>query len=517
MPNLKEKVDVFFCAGKPEIKELLNQIKQNTFSGLELELYTYEEEVVHVKDARKIQNILLEVYQIAPEYPGSDKYTLNNLHGNHPYKRYYQVELYSILSEEHRLIKSISGEKEENLSILEKPSCYLFVEKTKLTMHNPFLRLANIIDTPGLGSITRRHDLITERHLRETNGIVIVLIRINYSIEKFEFWNLLAFIQCIFTYENRPTDNIFFLCNWQENLFSQEDGINKLHQVKGYLESFGFKTDKFYVANLDSWGRHGEEPELLNGFPSVAQFRKELDKKTTRLGSGVKLKLLKDDMEALLNVQLKKDEQELQTLQRGRDDKKLKSRIRDYKSQKNSVYEIEIEHYIREEERDIFSEAISDCRRIVQNVETGNDWDYAKKRLISIASSINEEFNYPNYFEYLTAKVNKIKTAGENLIYRVPINITSNRFRTCGQISKNSLESKINSAQQSWPNWWGRLGKLFRGDKKSTLDSLRRSVSKFFISELERIEKQYNRQSDQGERWFNRNQSDALRNHSRKY
>lgn len=505
----KSTTSRFFCFGRPEIKEIINQIKKGSFSKLELLLYNNREEIETLENPAEIIQILSSLSTIAPDYPGSGEYYQEDFHSGHLFLHYYQAELYATLSPQHKLPKQITTEEEHRFGVLEEPSCYLFVEKTELVAHNPFLQLANIVDTPGLGSITSRHDLITERHLRETKGVIVVLIKINYSIEKYEFWNLLALIHCLFKYENRPTDNLFFLCNWEEGLFGQAEGEAKLRQVEGYLKEFGFPTDQFYVGDLDAWGREGVALEMFKGYPSLAAFRNSLDKKTTRLGSGAKLKLLQEDMQNLLRNQYKKDQQALDNMEEGSELVVRQNILDDYNAQLSDIRGISLDKNIREEEENLFYETYRDCKSIIENVSTGNDWDDAKRRLLDLAEIMNNAFRSPVYFTHISAQIQKVKSAGNNFGYQIPINLSSYQFGSCGQISKESFRSKIDNAKTSWPSRWGRFTKWLQGERNSTLDGIRRTVRSFISGEIDRMEKKYKQQADRGEKWFEKNKLDA--------
>jgi hypothetical protein len=506
----KHNFSRFFCMGKFEIEELVRQIRKGTFGKLELLLYQYNEEVLTITESKLIITHLLSFTAIASEKPSARTFPLEEINEKYPLSQYYQAELFATLDPDHSLPLTVSIENEQRLHQLEAPSCYLFVERTRFTQHNPYLQLANIIDTPGLGSVTSRHDLITERHLRETEGIMILLIKIHLSIETLEFWNLLTLLRYLFMYGKRSADHLMFLCNWQEGFYTPEDGKEKIKQVAGYLRSFGFSTDQFYVGDLDALGRYGAAPETFMGYPSLATFREDLSRKTTRLGSGAKLKLLQSDLDGLLQSQYAQDQQALRNIREGNEYIDLASILDDYSTQQQAIEKIGLDKSIRYTEERLLSDTLRDCRYIINNVSTGDDWDGAKKRLVSLAEELNEAFNAPTYFSHITAKANQIKSVGDWLDQKVEISISSHQFGTARQISIVSFENQIKNAKEAWPSRWGRIVKWFQGDQKTTLDGLRRKVSSFIEDEINRIEKSYKQRADAGEKWFESNRADAV-------
>ncbi len=78
--------------------------------------------------------------------------------------------------------------------LAEDPICYLFLDKARIHLQHDFLRLASLVDTPGLGSVTDRHDEITETYLRGRSGLIV---KMDHQWERREMWRLVHLIRAL--------------------------------------------------------------------------------------------------------------------------------------------------------------------------------------------------------------------------------------------------------------------------------------------------------------------------------
>ncbi len=509
--NSSRKVN---CLGKSELNELIAQIRKGSFSSTQLTLDATDDTSESIQDRGEILDILREICQLAPEhtYDSIDVTTEVNTTQN-LFQKFWKAELKLHLSENHHLPRQLDMEAAleigpgENLPLLEKPVIFLFARKVHLKTQAPVLQLANVIDTPGLGSVSTWHDLISERHLRETTGVIVIMIKVDMRLERREFWDLLHLLQQIFRIQKRSTDHVFFIANcksgiWGDNKDKSLD--NKLAELKKHIANFGFQHHQLYAVNL----KPGEESFSLEHYPDLNRFRIDLENKMKEVGSGQKLDQLHSELERLVSAQIANDRQQLDLFSKATS---LHSRIeKDYLDQRQTIQKIASDEHSRKKDVQKLDEAYSLCIGILNRVTSGADLDKAKQSLVDIGSIVNSHFKKPVYFSHLQACNRTITDAGHGLTYRVNISVTSRNFDNCGEVSSTGFEKRIDELRRSWPNQLERGWKWLWGERQSSLDSHRASISSFLKADLDRIRKEFNQEADKGEAWFKENKKNAL-------
>jgi hypothetical protein len=167
---------------------------------------------------------------------------------------------------------------------IERPECYLLAKEIHVFMKSDFLEYCTVIDTPGFGSVTEKHDAISERYLMEHNGILLIMIKVNNQTDKLSMRVLLNKVESIYNNNNMNKNNVTFILNCFSNSTSQEHIINSCRNVNKLIVDKGFSKNKIFVCNLK---RSIEENEYLdkiyNEFPSYKMFfssiKREIEEK----------------------------------------------------------------------------------------------------------------------------------------------------------------------------------------------------------------------------------------------
>jgi hypothetical protein len=195
------------------------------------------------------------------------------------YEGAYRMKLSANLDMvDHKIILDDRGCQEffgenDNETFLEKPKCYLFVKEIKAYLHSGFLQYCHIVDTPGFGSITEKHDAISERYLRKHNGTLVVMIKINHKTLSQSLDVLLNKIEAIYDKDSSlKKDEVYFLLNCFRRNASEEHIINTTNKLHKDIVRRGFSKDKIYACNLIHAIKNKEFKDEMYGLPSYNKF-----------------------------------------------------------------------------------------------------------------------------------------------------------------------------------------------------------------------------------------------------
>lgn len=415
--DYREKENSLKSFKKKEIRILSELIRKGAVSAPILTIFKIGDESEKIKSPNVIAHFLDKIDQWLGEDEENDELFFErlNIPSNSVFHKIWQANLsFEINNDSADFIHMFKLDEEgwQKLSnqngrkgFLESPECYLFVNESRIFLKDDLLKLANIIDTPGIGSITDRHDEIAEKQLRESEGILIIMIPLHGQTEKYEFWTLLGLLHCIFTHRNRPTDQIIFLCNWFSNAFGKKtsEGIKAVEGVKRSLAEFGFTNPNLFVCDLHSLlkPKEGgsipeEEKESFHGFPSMKAFKKVLRRKIKAYGPGNKLRLLQEEMDQLIENQEFEDKKLLEELKRA--ETKKQQIINDLRKQQGIIESVHPNKEVQKNDLGALSQATSTCYSLTSNVNKGNEWGYAKQRIVEQANRINDKFEKPDGF-----------------------------------------------------------------------------------------------------------------------
>ncbi|GKU24349.1 hypothetical protein CFOLD11_11750 [Clostridium folliculivorans] len=178
-----------------------------------------------------------------------------------------------------------SDNVEEDVYI-ERPECYIFAKEIDVFMKSSFLQYCTIIDTPGFGSVTEKHDAISERYLMEHNGILLIMIKISNATEKLSMRVLLNKVEAIYNNNsNLNKKNVTFILNCFANSTTEEHLISACRNVSKMIVDKGFSKDKIFVCNLKRSIENNEYLDrMFDEFPSYKMFASSIKREIEEKG-----------------------------------------------------------------------------------------------------------------------------------------------------------------------------------------------------------------------------------------
>lgn len=181
----------------------------------------------------------------------------------------------------------------------ESPKGYLFVDRVTYYLNKGFLEYAEIIDTPGMGSVSAEHDEITERYIRSHEGNLLVMLKIDknaYAMGKRKFIKNIADI-----YEEKKLDrsHVFFVCNLWSKHYSKDE-LKELENIcdKFYadIQKLGFLPDNFFVIDIQKMKMGHHHEKMFDKYMSDEKFKEIFEKSIASMGIKSQVKKCNNDI-----------------------------------------------------------------------------------------------------------------------------------------------------------------------------------------------------------------------------
>lgn len=164
---------------------------------------------------------------------------------------------------------------EKSIALTEQACCYMAAGKLNLYFKNDFLKYSTLIDTPGFGSITEKHDNITERYIRDEANHLIVMVAIYMHTDDMKFNDLINRIAELYdTYnKNKNPDNVRFMLNCFTNDMPFAECERRAKKIKESIINRGFKKENIFACNLRNAIAKGITNEVIAGCKTYEEFK----------------------------------------------------------------------------------------------------------------------------------------------------------------------------------------------------------------------------------------------------
>ncbi|WP_029232615.1 hypothetical protein [Butyrivibrio sp. VCB2006] len=200
-----------------------------------------------------------------------------------------------------------SGKEGENV-FTETPKCYLYASQITYYLNKGFLNYSDIIDTPGLGSVSGEHDAITERYIRKNVSNLLVMIRIDKNGKDRKKRKFIIDISSIYDDSNRDKNTVFFVCN----IWSKDYGTSDLRELERICDyyyndiiEYGFSKDNFYVIDILKMQAGYKNDEIFKRYQSAEVFRGNFIERIANDGIKQQLKKIDNEIVNLFIMQIK--------------------------------------------------------------------------------------------------------------------------------------------------------------------------------------------------------------------
>lgn len=290
--------------------------------------------------------------------------------------------------------KKYSGNTDSGLvSFSETPAGYLYTDYMSYRLNKGFLKYVEIVDTPGLGSISDEHDAITERYIRGAVDTLLVMIRIDRQSVQESRRKFIFNIAEIFEKSHRNKNNVFFVCNIWSAVFQgkAEKEVSKKYcdEYFSLIQEAGFLKENFYVIDMRKM-QMGERREKFFDYPSDIPFRSSFLMNVSNLGICNSLKKTATSVAKVLaesEKRLKNRSLELRTNKNYRID-----RIEKLKKAKQKLMSISMRDF-----DELFpDETYKDLNELAIDIESRTsvmDWKKEQNLLIDTVSGIENLMN----------------------------------------------------------------------------------------------------------------------------
>ncbi|HBL30952.1 MAG TPA: hypothetical protein DD490_29310 [Acidobacteria bacterium] len=359
-------------------------------------------------------------------------------------------------------------------ALSEQPVCYLLLDRARIYLRHDFLRLASIVDTPGLGSVTDRHDETTESFLRGHDGLIIFFIRMDNRWQGEPFWRLLHLINSL--PEKRTRDNVIVLCNWWSNKIPQDRLPSHLKRLRQWL---GPRFREVFVVDLHRVLEHGETAVRVGDFGTFDELRELLRRRVSELGGGRRLRQIQGRINSLLSDRLTNLKTGL--AKKERSEEELRRRRR------------QLEECLREIPTRPVSASMKDIMErlhsygpVIALLDNKESWRQTRQALLDTARAINEAVE-DDPFGGLLIPAGAIHQALQRVSLRVPFPDLPKSPR--GSLPVSALEKKIDEVLRDWP-WWSWVPfTSHRERQRSGMESWFNEKTKALLQDLEKHRK----------------------------
>ncbi|MEW9053055.1 MAG: dynamin family protein [Neobacillus sp.] len=331
---------------------------------------------------------------------------------------------------------------EQQTGYAESPECYLLLNKAVVYLKNDFLQLANIVDTPGLGSITDIHDEITESYLRDAKGILMIMIKMDNHIERESLWKLLSLLNSV--YKNKSRQHVYFFCNWYRNLRTWKEIERTFAYLRDILIGFGFSKENIFLCNLESVIKHGIEDKRLGEFPSYGLLKERLKCDIAMLGPMYHLSKLNESWNAGIRTNLYNLKGRSYQVQ-----KDIKQRELRKKNLEKMKAELETISLNSEEVFTQLKKVEDNATSLTYRLDTKKTWEENGDLLVAAVESINNAYNDNELIEEVHLKMLEIKKKLSKL--NISVIFPDIPEPALKNIPFVQLSKKINDILIDWP------------------------------------------------------------------
>jgi hypothetical protein len=160
----------------------------------------------------------------------------------------------------------------------EGPEAELLVQKADIYLNGPLFRLINIVDTPGLNSVTRMHSITTEEFIK-LGHVFLILLKLQNGADNRSNKRLFEMVRDSLSQQDVPSsehkDHIFIVLNRWERV-GDESSLREIKKVEK-LAADVFEDDApLYVVDLKQQNSADSLTEELLGRQSISPLFRDL-------------------------------------------------------------------------------------------------------------------------------------------------------------------------------------------------------------------------------------------------
>jgi hypothetical protein len=350
------------------------------------------------------------------------------------------------------------GEKEV---YIERPECYVFAKEINLFMQSDFLKYCSVIDTPGFGSVTEKHDAISERYLMEHHGILLIMIKIGNQTEKLSMKILLNKVESIYNNNsNLNKQNVMFILNCFSNLTTEEHLISSCRNISRMIVERGFSKNKIFVCNLKNSIEKNEYLDtMFNDFPSYKPFFSSIKREIEEKGMLQNLMQIKAEWEGFFEGKISELKRENRDLVNG--NRNRERIILDNIFALEQVKKIQMSSF--ETLKNKYTGDIGPLVQLVDSLDSKKSWKESKENIFDFLGIIQE---IDDYIELDYNKVFDISSKAGIRDNEIPQISNKKKFIIPVETFKALYEAIL---ERSWGIFWFRKHR-FRKELQSFLE-----------------------------------------------
>jgi len=371
------------------------------------------------------------------------------------------------------------------LGFAESEHVAWLLEKADLKVNNSLFKLVELVDTPGINSISQHHDRITFDYINRGNAFIILVgLRFQDKTQDMALFETLTRVIVSFIEQKIDQrewgERTFIVFNWFHTRGNPEVDdavvVKRIENLRTILSTmFPYSIPNLYL--IDASQSKYDDSRTLLGYPSVIQLIEDLPRMVSKHFLSSELGRRLKSLIELHDRSLKSIDEEIQRLNIENNDEYVEKLQSDMESINDEQEKIIKE--IRNEFHDLNHIAYTVSQADFQNKE-----DYEDKK--NYYHNTMKKFNMMRNEIYgdVLVHLNSIKKRyARYTAFSFAKHNESNLLNDVPTFLPDDFSSAIDRIVKDWPSWFGRLFKRLGGNWKAWLDSKNYELRKNYYSE----------------------------------
>ena len=380
------------------------------------------------------------------------------------------------------------GKNKDERGFAESDYTEWLLEKAELRVNNPLFKIVELVDTPGINSISQHHERITFDYINRGNAFIIIigLMTQDKTQDLVLYETIIRVTASLMAQKIDKSEwgeRTFIVFNWfHKRGVPEVDGdvvIRRIENLKSMLRTlFLYSTPKIYL--IDASQSNYDDFKTLLGYPSITQLIEDIPKMVNR-------HFLCSELEERLNALKRVHYNAFNAL-----DEEIARLAKDNNDEYIGKLQADLKSIDRERDErakrvsEAFFELLDPANEVFQaNFQSREDCETQKKLYYLDMKEFNTKRNEISdivsgcrsrmkrkYGSYTTLPFNDY--SGANLINNIPTFLP------------DDFRAEMDQIIAGWPSWFGRIvHRIRKGFREGWLDSMNKELrSKYYSDQM---------------------------------
>lgn len=361
------------------------------------------------------------------------------------------------------------------------------LEKADLRVDNPLFKIVELVDTPGINSISQHHDRITFDYINRGNAFIIIIgLRVQDKTQDLVLFETLIRVVASFVAQKVDKcewgERTFIVFNWfHKNGVPEVDGdvvIRRIENLKSMLSTlFVHSEPKIYL--IDASQTTYDDYTTLLGYPSILQLIDDIPKMVNKYFLFGELEKRLKSLKGIRDRSFRFLDETIERLTLENNDEYLERLRSDIKSV-DGVHG-EINRLISEEFHNLYNTA-EEVRQV--KFESKEEFAIEKIRCYSnMMDSFNKERNGISDIVSDCRSIIKKKYGRYTALSFTSYDVSSlvNNIPT---FLPDDFRAELDQIITEWPSWFNRvIHRIRKGFREGWLDSVNNELRNKYYSD----------------------------------